>query len=201
MMLLNCGVGEDSCKSPLDCKEIKPVNPKVNHPWIFIGRTDAEVPILWPPDVKSWLIGKDPDVRRASLVPQMIKNPPTMGSIPGVGRSCAEGHSCPLQYSGLENSTVNGLGKRHTQLSDFHFHWCWERVTAKHKQGSRGWEFRWHCGLTDSMDMSLSKLQEPVKDWEAWHAALHGVAKSRAWLRYWTTTNWYYETHNIQVSG
>ena len=60
LMLLNCGVGEDSWES-LDCKEIKPVHPKENQPWIFIGRTDAEAPILWPPDAKSWLIGKDPD--------------------------------------------------------------------------------------------------------------------------------------------
>ena len=47
----------------LDSKEIKPVNPKGNQRWIFIGRTDAEAeaPVLWPPDVKSWLIGKDPD--------------------------------------------------------------------------------------------------------------------------------------------
>ena len=50
-------------ESPLDCKEIKPVNPKGNQSWIFIGRTDAEVeaPILWPLDAKSRLIGKDPD--------------------------------------------------------------------------------------------------------------------------------------------
>ena len=47
--------------SPLDCKEIKPVNPKGNQPWIFIGRTDAETPIHWPPEAKSQLIGKDPD--------------------------------------------------------------------------------------------------------------------------------------------
>ena len=61
-MLLICGVGEDSWES-LDCEEIKPVNPKRNQPWIFIGRTDAEVeaPILWSPDVKTWLIEKDPD--------------------------------------------------------------------------------------------------------------------------------------------
>ena len=52
---------EKTLESPLDSKEIKSVNPKGNQPWIFIGRTDAEVPILWPPDVKSWLIGKDPD--------------------------------------------------------------------------------------------------------------------------------------------
>ena len=48
-------------QSPLDCKEIQPVNPKGNQPWIFIGRTDVEVPIFWPPDVKSQIIGKDPD--------------------------------------------------------------------------------------------------------------------------------------------
>ena len=61
-MLLNCDVGEDSWES-LDCKEIQPVHPKWNHPWIFIGKTiaDAEDPILGPPDVKSWLIWKDPD--------------------------------------------------------------------------------------------------------------------------------------------
>ena len=49
--------------SPLDSKEIKPINPKGNQSWIFIGRTnaEAEAPILWPPDVKNWLIGKDPD--------------------------------------------------------------------------------------------------------------------------------------------
>ena len=52
---------EKTLESPLDCKEIKPVHPKGNQPWIFIGRTDveAEVPIIWPPDVKSWLIGND----------------------------------------------------------------------------------------------------------------------------------------------
>ena len=50
-------------ESPLDCKEIQPVHPKGDQSWVFIGRTDveAETPILWPPDVKSWLIWKDPD--------------------------------------------------------------------------------------------------------------------------------------------
>ena len=53
-------------ESPLDCKEIKPVHPRGNQSWIFIGRTDAEteVPILWPPDAKHWLTGKDPDAGR-----------------------------------------------------------------------------------------------------------------------------------------
>ena len=55
---------EKTLESPLDSMEIQPVHPKGNQSWIFIGRTDAEaeVSILWPPDAKSWLIGKDPDV-------------------------------------------------------------------------------------------------------------------------------------------
>ena len=54
---------EKTLESLLDCKEIKPVSPKGNQSWVFIGRTDVEVeaPVLWPPDVKSWLIGKEPD--------------------------------------------------------------------------------------------------------------------------------------------
>ena len=57
---------EKTLESPLDCKEIKPVNPIGNKSWMFIGRTDAEAetPILWPPDAKNWLIGKDPDARK-----------------------------------------------------------------------------------------------------------------------------------------
>ena len=57
---------EKSLERPLDCKEIKPVNPKGNQSWVFIGRTDpeAEAPILWTPDAKNWLTGKDPDAGR-----------------------------------------------------------------------------------------------------------------------------------------
>ena len=61
-MLLNCGVGEDF-EGPLDSKEIQPVHPKGDQSWIFTGRTDAETEtsILWPPDVKNLLVGKDSD--------------------------------------------------------------------------------------------------------------------------------------------
>ena len=64
-MILNCAIGE-IFESPLDCKEIQPIHSKRDQFWVFTGRTDAkaETPILWPPDGKSWLIGKDSDAGR-----------------------------------------------------------------------------------------------------------------------------------------
>ena len=119
---------EKTLESPLDSREIKPVNPKGNQSWIFIGRTDveAEAPMLWPPDAKKWLLRKD------------LK----LGKIEGRRR--------------------------------------------------RGWQsMRCLGGITDSMNMSLNKLQEMVMDSEVWRAVVHGVTKGRTRLSDFTSlTKW-----------
>ena len=116
---------EKTLESPLDSKEIQPVQPKGNQSWIFIGRMNAKAkaPILGSSDAKNWLIRKDPD-------------------------------------SGKDWSKRRG----------------WRRM-------------RWWNGVTNSMNMSLSKLCDLVTDREAWRATVHGIAKSQTGLSNWTELN------------
>ena len=107
---------EKTLERPLDSKEIKPVNPKGNQPWIFIGRTDAEAPILWPPDAKNWLIGKDPDAgkdwrqaEKGTTEDEVVGwhhrlNGPEFGQAPGFGNGqgslvCCSPRGCRVGYS------------------------------------------------------------------------------------------------------
>ena len=124
-MLSNCGVVEDSWES-LGQKEIKPVNPKGNQPWTFIVRTDAkaETPVRWPPDVKNWFTGKDPDAgkdwrqEKGTTEDEMVSwhhqlNGHEFAQAPGVG----DGQGSLAGYSpcGCKESDVTEWLRTHTQ--------------------------------------------------------------------------------------
>ena len=108
---------EKILETPLNSKGIKPVNLKGNQPWIFIGRTDAEVPIPWPPDVESWCVRKDPDVAKDW---EQDKKEATEDEMTGWHHRL-NGHVFE-QTPGDRDAwlaAVHGVAKNRTQLSDW----------------------------------------------------------------------------------
>ena len=105
---------EKTLESPLDCKEIQPVNPKGNQPRIFSGRTDAESPILWPPDGKSQLIGEK-QKQKQKKKKKKKKHTLIMGNIEGRSRRCDRGQdgwmSSATQWNEFEQASGNGDGQ------------------------------------------------------------------------------------------
>ena len=119
---------EKTLENPLDCKEIQPVHSKGNQSWVFIGRTDAEAetPILWPPDAKNWLIGKDPGAgkdrrqeEKGTTEDEMVgwhqqHNGHEFGWTPGVGYGQG-GLECCNSWGHKESDTTERLNWTDTQ--------------------------------------------------------------------------------------
>ena len=149
-------------ESPLGCKEIQPVHPKGNQSWLFIGRTDVEVeaPILWPPDTKNWLIGKDPDGGKDWRQEEK-----------GMTEDDMVGWHHWLDAHEFEKTLAFGDGQG--------------SLACYSSWGSQARILKWSA-IAFSMDMSLSKLWELVMDREAWHATVHGVTKRWTRLSNWT---------------
>ena len=118
---------EKTLESPMDSEEIKPVNLKGNQSWLFIGRMDAEAeaPILWPPDAKSWPIGKDPDAGK-----DWRQKEKGMTENEMIGwHHWLDGHEFEQTLGdGQGHAVVHGVTKGQTQLSDWWWlsgTWCW----------------------------------------------------------------------------
>ena len=165
-------------ESPSNCKEIQPVNPKGNQSWIFIGRTDAEteIPILRPPDAKNWLIRKDPDAGNDWMQEEKGKAEDEMI---GWHRrwTWVWANSGSWWWTFAWHAAVPGVSKGWTRLSN----WTelnWSSLSSLLDKYKLIYKYKLILdSITNSTDMNMSKLWEIVKDTEAWHPAVHRVAK------------------------
>ena len=159
-------VSEKTLEGPLDYKEIQPVHPKGDQSWVFFGRTDAkaETPKLWVPHVKSWLIGKDPDAGKDW---RQEKKRMTENEMVGWHHRLSRLSLGKLWELVMDreawSAAVHGVTKSWTLLSN----WTEQFSPSASLDG-----------ITDSLNMSLNKLLEIVKDRKAWCAAVHAVSKS-----------------------
>ena len=112
---------EKTLENPLDCKEIKPVNPKGNQPWIFIGRTvaKAEASILWPPNAKSQLTGKDSEVGKDWRQKEKGVTEDEMVSTTDSMDMNLSKLQKRVEDRGAWNATLQGIARRRTQLSNW----------------------------------------------------------------------------------
>ena len=125
---------EKTLESPLDSQEVKQVNPKGNQPWLFTGRTDAEAPILWPPDAKSWFSWNDPDAGKdwRQEEKRLREDEMVLLAYP-IQWMCVWANSGRRWRTGKPGMlrAVHGVAKTQTQLSDWtttHGKWlsqCW----------------------------------------------------------------------------
>ena len=173
---------EETIESPLDCEKIQQVHSKGNQAWIFIGRTDAEAEtaILWPPDAKIWLIGKDPFGGKDW---RWEEKETTEDGWDGWMAS-------PTQWTWVwVNSGSWGWTGRPGMLQS----------TGSQRVG-HNWEteLNWLSNFVNGnmanckriSQLSLPRFIHLVMGSKAWHAAVHGVSKSRTWLSDWTELNW-----------
>ena len=107
-------------ESPLDCREIQPVHPKGNQSWIFIGKTDAESPILWPPDVKNWLLGRKVMTNLDSILKSRDITLPTKFRL-------VKAMVFTVVMYGCESLTVKKAESRRIDAFEL---WCWRRLLS-----------------------------------------------------------------------